>query len=701
MKKRLLSIALALAMVFTLLPMESLAQGDTDTPPANSENTSEDGSTDQAGEGEEDESGEGSEEEESLLSTDVCLAYHPTHLTEGQVSFTACFNKSVNPGLISYTKGEVETTGSVKVKSWSVDNDAVVRFVVSNAKEGDTITFPVTIHSEFFEQTTLKVLVTIGYDRPTITSADTVAYGSTLKLTCAGCENSGAVIYKITSGQEYATINGDVLTPIKVGTVTIQAVEVPVRGDNSYSELFTITIEKATPSVTATFTPLVRAGQTLSEAMLTSSSSTVDGTIEWVLPGNTIALANASYEWIFVPSDFENYNTVTGTLTPYVVTDEDFAIGSGTTVQNADGSYTTVSYGEDDSRYELTEYPDGKLRMVHRQLDGTIVTTIKEADGARTVTTEKKDGSREIVASLTNSVVYSVSEDQYGRVKVQISLPQYMTTNAAKNGSILTLPIPEIPNTDNRADAPTIVFTISSKDTVRVAIPINNPSAGTVAVIVDKDGRETVVKTSITGKDALYVTLTGSTTIKVVDARKRFKDVTPNDWFHGAADFVTSRGLFQGMDPVTFAPDATMSRAMLVKVLHNLEGNPMFGIFPFFTDVAGTWYADCASWAAYNGYINGFPDNTFRGDGNITREQLAVILYRYVGSPSVNGFVNTPIYDYYDYTNISTYAWTAMYWAVNSGVLYTDGSNYLSPGHDATRAEVAQTFRNLVEYLTR
>ena len=695
MKKKIFSIALALAMVFSLLPMESFAQEESETPPVSGETEPGSESSEQPGEDEE------IGDLDSLLRSDVCLAYHPTHLTEGTVSFTGCFNKVVNPGLMTFTKGEVETTGSVQVKSWYVDKDAVVHFVISDAVDGDTITLPVTVHSEFFEAVTLKVMITIGYDRPTITSADTVTYGSTLQLTCAGCENSGTVIYKITSGAEYATINGDILIPLKVGTVTIQAVEVPVTGDNSYSEKFTITIEKATPVVNVKLTSLKRAGQTLSEAVLTCGLTTIEGTLEWVLPGSTIALANVPYEWIFIPSDYENYNSVTGMLTPYVVNDEDFVIGSGTTVQNADGSYTTVSFGEDDSRYELTEYPDGKLRMVHRQLDGTIVTTIKEADGTRTITTAKKDGSKEIVASLSNSVVYSFNEDQYGHVSVQVSLPKYLISNTIKADSVLTLPIPEVPNTDNRADAPTIVFTISSKDSVRVAIPINNPSAGTVAVIVDKNGRETVVKTCTTGKDCLYVTLTGSTTLKIVDAGKRFKDVSTNDWFHSAADFVTSRGLFQGMDAITFAPNATMSRAMLVKVLHNLEGNPFYGIFPFFTDIENTWYADCASWATYNGYINGFPDGTFRGDTNITREQLAVILYRYVGSPSVSGFVNTPIYDYYDYTNISTYAWTAMYWAVNSGVLYTDGSNYLSPGHDATRAEVAQTFRNLVEYLTR
>lgn len=698
MKNKILSMVLVLLLICTMIPMEGFAQEQTDDPPVTEDNSPENELPGEEGEGED---GDTEENIRTLLTTDVYLAYHPTHLNEGSVSFSGCFNKAVKPGLLAFTKGEAMTTGTVKLENWSVDNDAVIRFRISDATEGDTITLPITVHSEFFEQTALTVTITIGYDKPTITSETTVTFGSTLELSCAGCKNSGTVIYQITNGTEYATISGNILTPLKVGSVTIRAVEVPTMGDESYSESVTIIIEKATPVVTAKCTPLQRAGQTLSEAVLTIGTSTVEGMIEWVLPNSTIVLANTAYEWIFTPSDFDNYNTVTGTLTPYVVNDEEFVIGSGNTVQNADGSYTTISYGEDDSRYELTEYPDGKLRMVHRQLDGTIVTTVKETDGARMITTEKKDGSLLTEARLSNGLVYSTMKDQYGRVDTQISLPRHLTEFAAKNDTVIELPISELPNTDNRADAPTIVFTINTKSSVRVSIPINNPSAGTVAILVDKDGRETVVKNTIADRDSLLVTLTGSTTVKVVDAAKRFKDVSSNDWFHSAAAFVTSRGLFQGIDAITFAPNATMSRAMLVQVLHNLEGNPLYGLFPFYSDIAGTWYAESASWATYSGYINGFPDGKFHGDENITREQLAMILYRYVGSPPVNGFVNTPIYDYYDYADISPYARTAMYWAVNSGVLYTDGSTHLSPRNDATRAEVAQTFRNLVEYLTR
>ena len=690
MKKRLLSIALALALVFTMLPTYSIAAENDET-----------GSIEDQSDLSVNTDDEGIDAEAPLLTSDVMKYTHPTHLSEGSLSLSECFNKEAKTGILAFSKGKTSTTGSVELKSWSVSDNGMVQFRIANAKKGDTITLSVTVKSEYHGKTSLKVIITIGYDKITLTNATTVTYGSTLKLTCAGLKSGQSVIYNIVSGKENATINGDILTPLKVGNVVVEAIPIPSMGEEDHSKRVTIIIEPATPTVTVNFTPLQRAGHTLSDAQLKINTTTVEGRLEWVLPDTVTVLANVAYEWIFIPFDTDSYHTVTGTVTPYIVTDSDLMIGNGTTVRNDDGSYTTIAYGDDDSRYELTEYPDGHYQLIHRQTDGTIATILKETDGSKTRTTNYTDGSSKIEAQLANSVIYSFTEDRYGRVDVQISLPYAITTTAAKNGTVIELPIPELPNTDSRSDAPVIVFTIHTKDPVRVSIPINNPSAGTVAYLVAKNGAESVVKTTTTGKDSLYVTLTGSTTVKVYDAAKSFKDVSRNDWFHSAADFVTSHGLFQGMDATTFAPQASMSRAMIVQVLHNLENNPVYGIYPYYSDVAGKWYAASASWATYSGYINGFPDGTFRGDDNITREQLAVILYRYAGSPSVSEFVNTPIYGYYDYTDISPYAWTAMYWAINSGILYTDGSTHLSPRTEVTRAEVAQTFRNLVEYLNR
>ena len=97
--------------------------------------------------------------------------------------------------------------------------------------------------------------------------------------------------------------------------------------------------------------------------------------------------------------------------------------------------------------------------------------------------------------------------------------------------------------------------------------------------------------------------------------------------------------------------------------------------------------------------MTGYGNSLYGPNDNITREQLAVILYRYAGSPSVRDFVNTPFFDYYDYDKISPYARDAVYWAVNTGVLYTSGRNNIAPQQDATRAEVAWAIQKLVEYL--
>ena len=675
MKKKLLSFALVLALVFTMLPTNSIAA----------------------------ESAYGDEIEEKILSSEQMEYMHPTHLKEGSFSISESINNDVKTGILVYSKGTSQTKGNVDLKSWYVDEHARVHFTIANAKEGDTITLNVTIKSEYLGVESLQIIITIGYDRITLTNATTVTYGSTLKLTCAGLKPGQDVIYNIVSGKENAKIEGNILKTLKAGTVVIEAIPIPSMGIEDHSDHVTITIEKADPTVSVKSVPLERAGLSLSDAQLTLGLFSVDGRIDWVLPDSTLVLANVAYEWIFIPDDMDNYNSITGTITPYVVKDSDFVIGSGTTVRNEDGSYTTISFGDDDSRYELTEYPDGSYKMIHRQLNGTIVTLTKTADGTRTENTKYTNGSVKIEARLSNNVIYSYTKDQYGQVNVQISLPYSLTSAAVKNNSVIELPIPELPNTDNIYDAPVIVFSIYTKDPVRISIPINNPSAGTVAVLVDKNGEETTVKTSTTGKDCVYVTLSDSTTVKVVNAAKKFKDVSRNEWFHSAVDFVTGHGLFDGVSDTEFAPHEKMNRAMIVKVLHNLEGSPNYGVYPFYTDIpTGVWYAVPASWATRCGYINGFPeDNTFRGDVNITWEQFAVILYRYVGSPSTSGFVNTPIYNYYDYTDISLYAWDAMYWAVNSGVLYTDGGNHLSPQGEVSRAEVAQTFRNLMEYLAR
>lgn len=710
MKKKLLSMILALVMLLTVLPLPSraamypLEETGTESAPESGESagTPENGETPPAeGDGE-----TPPEEVSELLIIDLYSAVHPTHVTIGEVDLSGTINP--NSGKLSFTKGTITPTGSVKVSSWSVSTDAKLTFTLSSGKTGDTIEFTIDVSSEKFAGATLKVTVTLGYEKLMITSGTTMTYGQTMTLTCVGTKGNGAVLYSVADGTGSATISGNVLTATKAGSVMVSAIQ--VRDGNEAAEpsdSVVITISKATPTATASHTALKHAGQTLEDAALTLKNSSVPGTLDWVLPDNTPVIANTAYEWEFTPDDTTNYNAVKGTITPYVVTDSDFVIGSGVTELNPDGSYTTTSFGEDDSSYKLTEYPDGSMKMVHTQMDGTVTTTVQEADGTRTQTIKKKDGSRQVTATDKSGVTYTNIVDKYGYATMQVYLPTSITAAAARSGNVIRLPIPEIPCTDDRSDAPVITFTLSTTSPVRVSIPINSPTAGTVAILVDKNGKEEIVMTSTTGYDAVEVTLSGSTTIKVADLSKRFLDVDHRHWYKDAADFATSRGLFNGVSHTHFDADGYMSRAMLVTVLYNLEGKP-YGDFGFYygyygalSDVKGKWYETATTWAINEGHISGFEDSTFRGEEYITREQLAMILYRYAGYPSVKSYVNSSLTDYLDYATISPYAYEAMQWAACSGVLYNAGRDKLSPKQPVTRGEVAQTFKNLVEFLVK
>ena len=181
-----------------------------------------------------------------------------------------------------------------------------------------------------------------------------------------------------------------------------------------------------------------------------------------------------------------------------------------------------------------------------------------------------------------------------------------------------------------------------------------------------------------------------------------YKDVPgAENWAHVGIDFVLKSGLFYGTSDTTFSPDDTMTRAMLVTVLYRLEGQPKFSAKNPFSDVAsGTWYTDAVIWAAENKIVNGIGDGKFDPDGEITREQMAAILYRY------SSFKDLPLTEgdfaaeYPDEKAISAYALEAMRWANAESLINgtRDGSTtYLDPQGHATRAQVATILMRYVQ----
>ena len=181
-----------------------------------------------------------------------------------------------------------------------------------------------------------------------------------------------------------------------------------------------------------------------------------------------------------------------------------------------------------------------------------------------------------------------------------------------------------------------------------------------------------------------------------------FADVPESQWFYDDVYFAVSNGLFNGIDEVTFAPGASMTRAMLVTVLYRLEGQPaVYGGSAFADVAAGQWYTDAVIWATRNGIVNGLGNGKFGTNDNVTREQMAAILYRYAQNCGYDTTARANLNGYTDAAKISAYAQEAMSWANAMGLINGRTATALAPTGTATRAEVAAIFHRFVENIVK
>lgn len=410
-----------------------------------------------------------------------------------------------------------------------------------------------------------------------------------------------------------------------------------------------------------------------------------NGPCNWETVDNTqdlIITCNAS----ITPKPDPNPNPAPEPDPDPVVPDSDDNSSSNTTtetVKNPDGSTTTTTENKTTGTVtETTKNPDGSSTVVETKKDGTVTTTEKDASGNQTKTEEKPDGSSNTQVKQKDGSTSTTKVDAAGQVTADVELSK-TAISEAKNEPV-TLPMPQVPVTDDRDTAPTVTVALpsSSKD-VKVEIPVENVTPGTVAVIVKADGTEEVVKTSVTTENGVAVKLNDGDTVKIVDNSKTYTDVPASNWASGAVAFASSRELFQGTSETqrTFSPNVSMTRGMLVTVLARFDGHDTTA------DAGQTWYDKGVAWAQANNVSDGSNPTA-----NITREQMVAMIWRYAGSPAASGSLDA----YPDAGNVSAYASDAMAWAVSIGLINgVDGA--LQPQGNATRAQVATIMMRYVE----
>lgn len=177
-----------------------------------------------------------------------------------------------------------------------------------------------------------------------------------------------------------------------------------------------------------------------------------------------------------------------------------------------------------------------------------------------------------------------------------------------------------------------------------------------------------------------------------------FTDVEENGWYHIGVDFMVKNGFMNGVADDAFDVDGNLTRAQLVTILYRIAGEPESTATNPFADVAdGQWYTNAVIWAAENGIVKGVNTTTFAPNDQITREQIATILFRYAKAEKVEG----KLAGFPDAEKVSDYAADAMAWAVEQGLINgiseSDGKTYLAPQETATRAQIAVI---LMRYLT-
>lgn len=171
-----------------------------------------------------------------------------------------------------------------------------------------------------------------------------------------------------------------------------------------------------------------------------------------------------------------------------------------------------------------------------------------------------------------------------------------------------------------------------------------------------------------------------------------FPDVKEGQWYIKAIEYVCTNGLMAGYSNGKFGLNDTLTRAQFAQIIYNKEGRPQASGGKF-TDVTTGWYADAVNWAASEGIVAGVGGGRFAPDQPITRQDLAVMLWRYAGNPEPE----KNELDFHDAEKVSGYAWKALCWANEKGIVNGKGGGILDPKGNATRAQAAQM---LMKYLS-
>ena len=432
-----------------------------------------------------------------------------------------------------------------------------------------------------------------------------------------------------------------------------------------------ITLNKAETSISVgnseTLTATVAPENATNKALTWASS---DEDVATVAPDGTVTAVKAGAATITATAADGSGKSATCTVT--VIGGTTPSQPGGSTGGSSSGSSSGGGGGSSSTtptKPETATKPDGTKVETVTKPDGTKVETTTGKDGSVTKTETKKDGSSVTENKAADGSTGTVKTDKNGQTEAAAKVSGKAVEDAKKNGEAVKVPV-EVEATRNSSTAPTVSIELpKGAGETKVEIPVSNVTPGTVAVLVHPDGTEEILKDSIPTEDGIQLTVDGSATVKIVDNSKGFID-TRNHWAEDEIDFVSARGLVNGMSATIYAPNASTTRAQLWTILARQNGADLTG--------GNTWYEKAQNWAKDKGVSDGANPNAA-----INRAQMVTMLWRAVGQPTAGGTAN-----FTDVPTDSYYA-QAVAWAVENGITTGVGNGHFDPTGTCTRAQIA------------
>ena len=336
------------------------------------------------------------------------------------------------------------------------------------------------------------------------------------------------------------------------------------------------------------------------------------------------------------------------------------------TVINKDGSKV-----ESETRTETKKdgtVTESKTETITSK-DGTKSETKSETKTDKNGVTSGTETTKTTTANGSTGMTVTTIENGESKTEAAAKVSGKAVEDAKKNGEAVKAPV-EVEASRNSNTAPTVKVELpKGTGETKVEIPVSNATPGTVAVLVHPDGTEEILKDSIPTEGGIRLTVNGGATVKIVDNSKDFID-TQDHWAKGAIDFVSARGLVNGMTATSYAPNNSTTRAQLWTILARQNDADLTG--------GATWFENAQNWAKTKGISDGANPNAA-----INRAQMVTMLWRAAGQPVAGGAAS--------FTDVSadSYYAQAVSWAVENGITTGVGGGRFDPTATCTRAQIA------------